>query len=593
MSFSPKFKTLVEMLSESVRTHADRPLFGVRQPDGEWRFITYAAFAADVDAARGALASLGVGRGDQVAVISNNRLEWAIGCYATYQLGGAYVPMYEAQLDRDWAYILRDSGAKVCLVASEAIAARVKHVVPEITVVCFGAEFDALLAKGRQAPVDVVAPAPSDLATMVYTSGTTGKPKGVMLTHQNQVSNVCAVAEVFPIGPGDVGLAFLPWAHVAGGSAELHGVVAFGAATGIVERPEQLLESLPKVRPTYLIAVPRIWNRIYDGMHKQIAERPATIQKLFHAGLRAADKKREGKGLGVGEAMALALAQRLIFSKVRAKLGGRLRYAISGAAALSPDVARFIDAIGIPVYEAYGMTETSAVSTLNAPAFRRIGSVGKPIPGVEVRLDHTVAGGDAQNGEIIVYGHGVMAGYRNLPEVSAEVMTKDGGLRTGDLGRFDDDGFLFITGRVKEIYKLNNGKYVAPAPLEEKITLSPYIAQAFVHGQDRPFNVALVVIDVAAVAAWAKQHGLAETDPQALCASDRVRALLRGEIDRAQGEWKGFERVQDFIATAEEFTTANDLLTPTLKVKRRNVLARYGAELERMFQAAKAQARAS
>jgi long-chain acyl-CoA synthetase len=276
---------------------------------------------------------------------------------------------------------------------------------------------------------------------------------------------------------------------------------------------------------------------------------------------------------------------------VRAKLGGRLRYAISGAAALSPDVARFIDALGIPVFEAYGMTETSAVSTVNTPSAKRIGSVGKPVPGIRVTLDHQVAGGDDEQGEIVVHGHGVMAGYHNQDKATSEVTTSEGGLRTGDLGRFDREGYLFITGRVKEIYKLENGKYVAPAPLEEKITLSPFVAQTFVNGLNRPFNVALVVIDVAAVSAWAKTNGLGELEPGTLCGDARVRDLVRGEIDKAAADWKGYERVADFVLTHEEMTTANDLLTPTLKVKRRKVMERWGAELDRLYGTPEAEAR--
>lgn len=589
MTFTPRFPTLVHMLQESVARHAERPLFGVRQDDGGWRWVSYTELGARVDAFRSALADLGIGPGDKVAVISANRIEWAIGCYATYGRGAAYVPMYEAQLDRDWEYILRDSGAKVCLVASAAIADRVRRFLPEVRLVAFDGDFAELLERGKGRPSPALVPQPKDVATLIYTSGTTGNPKGVMLTHGNQASNVSAIAEIFPLGPGDVGLAFLPWAHVAGGSAELHGVVGFGAATAILDKPELLVDSLAKVRPTYLVAVPRVWNKIYDGLQKQIAAKPKLVQRIFRSGLAAAARRNAGERIPLGARASLALASALIFRKVRAKLGGRLGYAISGAAALSPDVARFIDALGVPVYEVYGQTETSAVSTANTPAARRIGSVGQPLPGVRVELDHAVSGGDAAQGEIIVHGHGVMAGYHNLPEITAETLTGDGAVRTGDLGRFDGDGFLYITGRVKEIYKLNNGKYVAPAPLEEKITLSPYIAQAFVDGHDRPFNVALLVIDAAAVTEWARARGI-PGDPAALCARDEVRALLRAELDRAQEDWKGFERVEAFVATAEELTTANDLLTPTLKVKRRNVLQRWGAELAKLYNSPSASA---
>lgn len=580
-SFQPKFTNLVAMLQASIAQHGPRPLFGIRQPDAEWRWISYAEFGSLVDRFRGVLAGLGVGRGDKVAVIANNRLEWAVGCYATYGRAAAYVPMYEAQLDADWQHILGDSDAKVVLVANEAIEKRVQAFAPDLKLIVFDRDFEKLVA-GAQ-PGETLMPADSDIANLIYTSGTTGKPKGVMLTHRNLASNVCACAEVFPLTPDERSLAFLPWAHVAGGSTELHGTVAFGASAAICEKTDWILESLPKVQPTWLLAVPRIWNRIFDGVNKQIAGKPKLIQMIFHAGLRAQSKKKRGEPTTFGESIALPLARVLIFKKVKAKFGGRLKYACSGAAALSKDVAEFIDNLGIDVFEAYGMTESSSVATLNRPGERRIGSVGKAAPGVTIKLDTEVGGGEPGAGEIVIYGHGVMAGYHNQPEETAKVLTPDGGLRSGDLGRLDQDGFLFITGRVKEIYKLENGKYVAPAPLEEKITLSPFIAQAFVHGMNKPFNVAILVPDMGSLADWAKENGLDAGDPKALVAHDKVRALLQGEIERYAAEWKGFERVQDFVVVPEEFSVANDLLTPTLKVKRRNVIKRYEADLEALY----------
>jgi long-chain acyl-CoA synthetase len=277
------------------------------------------------------------------------------------------------------------------------------------------------------------------------------------------------------------------------------------------------------------------------------------------------------------------MAQALVFGKVKERFGGKLQFACSGAAALSPDVAEFVDNLGIDVYEGYGMTETSGIASCNQPHARRIGTVGKPLPGVEVKLDHQAPGGDADNGEIIVYGTGVMAGYHNQPEETAKVMTADGGLRTGDLGRFDKDGFLAVTGRVKELYKLQNGKYVAPAPLEEKLTLSPFIAQAMLHGSDKPYNVAVIVPNLQNAQKWAQENGLDASSSTAILSSPKMRELIAAELDKYSTDWKSYERIKKFVIADEEFTTANDMLTPTLKVKRRNVLKRYGGDLDKLY----------
>jgi long-chain acyl-CoA synthetase len=229
------------------------------------------------------------------------------------------------------------------------------------------------------------------------------------------------------------------------------------------------------------------------------------------------------------------------------------------------------------------MTESSGIASCNQPTARRIGTVGKPLPGVRIKLDHEAPGGDAENGEIIIYGTGVMVGYHNLPDETAKVMTSDGGLRTGDLGRFDNDGFLIVTGRVKELYKLQNGKYVAPAPLEEKLTLSPYIAQVMLHGADKPYNVAIIVPNLQNAQKWATENGLEASSSTALLASPKMRDLLSKELEKYSSDWKAYERIKKFVIADEEFTTQNDMLTPTLKVKRRNVLKRYGNVLDQLY----------
>jgi long-chain acyl-CoA synthetase len=272
---------------------------------------------------------------------------------------------------------------------------------------------------------------------------------------------------------------------------------------------------------------------------------------------------------------------RVVFAKVRKAFGGRLRYAISGGAAMSVEVGEFIDALGIPVYEGYGLSETSPIVSANHPGVRRLGSVGKPIPGVRVELE-PVDTEDRSSGEIVVYGHCVMQGYHGLPEENARVFTPSGGFRTGDIGRFDEDGFLYITGRVKEQYKLENGKYVVPTPIEEHLKLSPFIVNAMVYGHNRPFNVALIVPDLEALRQWADHEGIA-AEGEALLRDERARAKISDEIAAHSAAVKGYERIRDFVLLGEDFTPENGLLTPTLKVKRRDVLDRYGGDIAALY----------
>jgi long-chain acyl-CoA synthetase len=353
---------------------------------------------------------------------------------------------------------------------------------------------------------------------------------------------------------------------------------------GLCEAIPKLIDNLAEVQPTVLMSVPNIFMRIYDVVRKQMADKPGAIQWLFRNGIAAQGKLNRGQGAGLGERFALALAKPLIFSKIIARFGGRLRFAISGGAALPREVGEFVDALGISVYEGYGLTETSPVAACNTPSARRIGSVGKPIPGVTIKLDHE-ASGSAEEGEIVIYGHNVMKGYYNLPEETQKVFTADGGFRSGDLGKFDPDGFLFITGRIKELYKLDNGKYVAPGALENKLQLTPYISQALVYGSNRPFNVALLVPNFVNLKEWAKAQGVGGDDIPKLLADPKTRALFKQTIDEASKGFKGFELIRDFFLSAEEWTVANDLATPKMSIKRRNVMKRFEKDIDAMYAA--------
>jgi long-chain acyl-CoA synthetase len=583
---SQRFRTLVELCDLSCSKYAERPLFGTRR-EGAWSWTSYRKFHELVDRFRGSLSLLGVEKGDRVAIVADNRLEWVVAAYASYGLEAAFVPMYRAQRPTEWQFILADCGAKVALAGNREIFEKVMAMRPDLPALehVVGLEgpasdptsFTALMEVDHRAPAR--SPDPGSIANFVYTSGTTGKPKGVLLTHENLTSNIHAVLEIFTFDPTDRSLSFLPWAH-SFGQVEVNALFSMGASIAINDEVPRLLHNLAEVKPTILVAVPRIFTRIYEALNQEIAQRPAFLQGIIRAGLRSAIKRNRGERLSFVERLELGLVEQLVFAKIRERFGGRLKYAISGSATLGRDVAEFIDALGLTVYEGYGLSETSPIVAANLPGHRRFGSVGSVLPGVRVVIDSSVTG-DPTHGEIIVYGPNVMLGYHNRPEENEKALLTDGGLRTGDLGYVDEDGFLYITGRIKEQYKLENGKYVMPSPLEEELKLSPYIANVMIDGDGRPFNVALVVIDEAAIRKWATEARVAPDDD--LVGNPRVRALISREIATHARGFKEFEKPRDFAIVAEDFTPQNGLLTPTLKLRRREVRARYGALLDALY----------
>ncbi len=580
-----KFLTLVDIYTDAIKTFPDNPLFGTKR-GGQWQWMTYLEFGKATDGFRAGLASLGLERGDRVAIIANNRPEWAIAAYACFGLGVAYVPMYEAQLPKDWEFIVKDCSAKALIVATDAIAEKTKdfldtipslqHIIsmdPATKTSERVRSFKELTATKTRVPP--ITPDPKDTAGFIYTSGTTGNPKGVILSHGNIASNVSAIHECFPMSSMDRSLSFLPWAHSFGQTVELHGLFSMGASLAIAESVEKILDNLTETKPTLLFSVPRIFNKLYAAVQKQISTKPGAIQSMVKSALATRAKQRKGEEVSLGEGLILALTDKVVFSKVRAKFGGELKYAFSGGAAISTEVAEFIDSLGVTVYEGYGLTETSPIATANWPNNRKIGSVGKPIPGVKVKIS-----GD---GEIVVYGPNVMQGYHNRKEENDAVLMPDGGFKTGDMGKIDDEGFVYITGRLKEQYKLENGKYVVPTPLEEQLKLSPYVLNVMVHGDNKPYNVALVVANVPAVKDWGKDNGVSDSDPDKLLANPKVRALFKKELEHYGEKFKGFEGVKDFALISEDFTTENGMLTPSLKVKRRKVFERYESLIESLY----------
>jgi long-chain acyl-CoA synthetase len=584
-----KAETLGEFLEQSAAQFGPNEIFGTRLGPAHWKWIHYRDFKKMVDAVRGALADAGIKKGDRVALISNNRVEWATAAFAVFGLGAVLVPMYEAQAASEWEFILADSSTRLVFAATTEIYEKVTEMRSRLKtldrVISFELapphpdSYESFLERGESHPTPLGQVEAQDQAGQLYTSGTMGAPKGVQLSHRNFMSNVYASCTRFDFGPGDRSLAFLPWAHAFGQTAELYTFIYFGAALAINDQVPNLVGNMSEVRPTILVAVPRIFNRIYDGVNKQMTEKPALIRALFRAGLAAATRKRRGEALGLKERLALGLADKLIFAKVRAKFGGRLRFVVSGSAALNPDVGEFIDALGIDVYEGYGLTETSPVVSVNYAGNRRRKSVGKALPGVEIRIDKS-ATNDADNGEVIVSGPNVMMGYYNRPADNAAVLLPDGSFRTGDMGYLDAEGYLYITGRIKEQYKLENGKYVVPSPLEEELKLSPFISNVVLYGENKPYNVALVVVDAVAAQEWAKERG---KSPEQAILDPEFKAQIMTEIQSHSKSFKGYERPKDVLLTLEEFTTENNMLTPKLSVRKRNVFEKYGAALEALY----------
>ncbi|MEZ4549263.1 MAG: AMP-binding protein [Desulfobacterales bacterium] len=463
---------LVDLFEDSVKKFAERPFVGMKNADGEYEFSTYGQVAERVDNLRGGLAQLGVDKGDAVGLIINNSEAWTVIAFATYGRGARLVPMYEKELKKTWRYIIEDSGIKVLFVVNEDVYNQVKGWVDEIETlekvfIIYGdgdTSMAAVEEMGRKNPVPSVKPHYSEIASLIYTSGTTGDPKGVLLSHGNFTTNVRAASRMFPHADENVvTLSILPWAHSFGQTAEVFLGTYIGGSTGIIGSVDTIVDDMGKVRPTMLIAVPRVFNKVYASIHNMMREKGGLAEKLFNAAKQEAEKKRKtGKS-----SLKLKILDKVVFGKIRARFGGRLKEAVTGSAAMNPEIAQFFIDIGIPTYDCYGLTETTPAMTMNSPAANRLGTVGRPIEKVTVEIDKSLTGEDSDDGEIICYGPNVMQGYHNKPEKTAEVIVNDPklgrGFRTGDRGRLDEDGFLHITGRFKEEYKLENGKYVHPA----------------------------------------------------------------------------------------------------------------------------------
>jgi len=595
------FKTLHELRLTSCKAYEDDDLFGTfrkQKNDKEgYEWMNYKDFGALVNKTRAVLKNLGVEEFSKVGIISNNRWEWAAVACASYSMNATIVPMYEAQLPDDWTYILNDSGCVALFCATETIFDQVnKQVLPSTpsvkSTLCFDAPhgeeyaFSTILDRADENST-VIEPSADDLADLIYTSGTTGKPKGVELTHNNLVSNVKSAVRTMVDDPRDFlseedrTLAFLPWAHSYGQTCELWGCMSQGASMGIGRGVPHILEDLQHVQPTILFAVPTLYKRIYDGVHNMMESssslRKGMMKSALDLGRQRADAEAGMRSpLGPFERLKLGVLDKVILEKIRARFGGNLKHAFVAGAACPAEVLDFMDDLGIPVCEGYGLTETSPIIAINTPENRRNGFVGRPISGVEVFImNEGKEVGLGEEGEICCVGDNVMRSYYNNQEATDEVISiaPDGVSRmfhTGDLGRMDD-GYIKVTGRLKEQYKLENGKYIVPTPIEEAIGMSRFISQVVLFGANKPRNIVLLVPEWNAIRTELKMDNLSEED---LSNDKLVKSLIDAEIVANCWRLKKFE-VPTKWAFVAPFTAANNMLTPKMSIRRHKVVQTY------------------
>jgi long-chain acyl-CoA synthetase len=590
-------RNLVDLFEDSAKKWGERNAIGTKNIAGKrYDWITYSQLAQRINNARAGLQKLGLGKGDTMGVIIGNSVEWFLLENACHGLGAIFVPMYEKELLRTWQYIVKDSSMKFLFVKDKEIFAKVKNFKNEIETLkdIFiiygdgGNSLSALEELGMKTPTPSYKPHWSEAADLIYTSGTTGEPKGVLLSHGNLTACARSGHNFYPdLNENDLSLSILPWAHSYGLTAELHNFLQFGGSMALMESINKLAGDLVLSKPTFIIAVPKVFNRIYDGIQMAMHEKGGITRLLFNLAVAEAVKCR-GRN---EKSVLLKILDKIVFAKIRAKFGGRITGVLTASAVMNPKIALFFADIGIPTYDAYGLTETAPAITLNSPRFgNKYGTVGKVMDDMHVVIDKSQTGLDSEEGEILAYGAHVMMGYHNKPEQTAQIMTKDTwngfpGIHTGDRGRLDADGFLTITGRFKDEYKLSNGKYVHPESIETDIKLVHNVANAFVWGDNKAYNIAVIVPNLETIKRDERIAKWAQGSPQEAAQNKNIQQFLAESITRRlKKSYGGYEIPQKFIFTHDDFTLENGLLTQTMKLKRTKALEVYRDRIEKLYQ---------
>ncbi len=591
-------RTLNELFLAAMDHYRDRPVAMRAKSVGRWIELSFRDVLERVRALSTGLSELGVAPGDRLAILSENRPEWAIADYAVLAARCIDVPIYPTLPARQIEYILRDSGAVLVFASTEAQLAKVLEIragLPELRfVVAFDADaraagvlsLEEVYSRGRAAAdrfeewraraLDVSA---DDVATVIYTSGTTGDPKGVMLTHGNITSNVVAALTVMRVGPEDECLSFLPLSHIFERTGGHYAMMHSGVVVNYAESIDTVSADMQARQPTCMLSVPRLYEKIYARVLDAALSGSAIKKRIFFWAKRTGERWTEyalaGRPLPRGLATRQRIADRLVFSKLRARTGGRLRFFVSGGAPLSADIAKFFYAAGMPIMEGYGLTETSPVITLNGFEHVKLGAVGRPIPGVQIQI--------AADGEILTRGPHVMKGYYGKPDATAEVIDPDGWFHTGDIGVIDAEGFLKITDRKKDIIVTAGGKNIAPQPIEGLARTNKFVSNAVMLGDRRKFPIMLVVPNMDTLKAWATREGLAFTDDASLIARDDVMRKMEEEVERALSDRAHFERPKRLLLVGQDFSIEGGELTPTLKVRRRVVERNHQARIDAIY----------
>jgi len=589
--------TLVQVFFDAVDRY-DKPDALQAKVSGVYQPISHRTLATRVQHIGLGLRAIGIERGARVGILSENRPEWAIADYACLTTGLVDVPVYPTLPAEQVAYILKDAGVDAVLVSTAAQAAKVAEVRQQLPalrhVIGFGdtswpgvdVTFSDLEARGRAAAAsgssaaryrdEALAAKPDDLATLIYTSGTTGEPKGVMLTHDNFYSNVAACADILSFR-NDVALSFLPLSHVFERMGD-YWMMACGVSIAYAESIDTVPANMQEVRPTIMMSVPRLYEKMYARVLENALAGGPMKKRIFFWARGVADKwanetlaGRTPRGI---LALAYRVAQKLVFSKLKARTGGRMRYFVSGGAPLAPEINKFFYAAGLTILEGYGLTETSPVIAVNTPQHFRIGTVGRPIPGVEVMI--------APDGEILTRGPHVMKGYYNKPEATREAIDADGWFHTGDIGELRD-GFLAITDRKKDIIATAGGKKIAPQPIENMIKTNKYVAQAVMLGDKRRFPIVLVVPNFEQLERWARIKNLVWTDRRQLIKLPLVQAKMEKEVLRKLSGLASFETPKKVGLLENDFSIESGEMTPSHKVKRRVIEKRYSDRIDGLY----------
>jgi long-chain acyl-CoA synthetase len=586
-----KSLTLADLLPRAAQIYGDAPAIRFKESD-EWVSRSFTEVAELVRPLALGLVDLGVQRGDKVSILANTRQEWTYFDFAALSIGAIVVPIYQTNSSEECQYVLENSDAKVVVVEDDEQLEKIRRVRDQLPMLehvvrMTGSSEDAISADelaglGSKRSASEweqrwSAVTPEDVCTFIYTSGTTGPPKGCIITHGNYRAMLDMVNESSAIEEEDVTYLYLPLAHSFALLIQL-GSFDLGATLAYWERdPLKILPNLAEVKPTYFPSVPRIFEKIYtaasSGMEKEGGLKKAIFDWAIRVGGRMRETERAGRKPGFLLRKQYGFADRKVLSKIRGLFGGRLRLAVSGAAPISPDILRFFDAAGVLVLEGWGMTETSTAATISSPEDFKIGTIGKPFPGCEVRI--------AADGEILVRGPNVFQGYYKNEEATRETIV-DGWLHTGDIGEIDPEGFIKITGRKKDIIITAGGKNITPANLENEIKQHPLVSQCVVVGDRKPYLVALVTLDPEEALAYAKEHGLPE-DVEQLASNGGVRDAIEEHLARVNEKFARVEQVKKIAILPQDLSQENGELTPTLKVKRAVVATKHEGEIEKLY----------